>query len=327
MQTTARDRLAFTLVELLVVIAIIAVLIGLLLPAVQTAREAARRSACSNNIKQIGLAMHNHHEIHGRLPLNGGDGVGGRYSYQAGDHRKGTELVKILPHVEQSAFFDRLSFAGDIVAQIDGDVTLRTQVVSVYRCPSDDYPAFSLASPNRPIGNYAGSPGAQATASNAGSCTTYPGNTFGNGADAHSNHTDGARISGVFAGRAAWSARFSEVPDGLSSTILVGEVRGRCSAHIANLGWYNSHRGILSTAIPLNFPTCPGEREGNDGTPVLNCNSWNNWSTEGGFKSRHPGGVMFVLCDGSVRFLSENIEYRNLQRLGDRRDGEPVQPF
>jgi len=91
------------------------------------------------------------------------------------------------------------------------------------------------------------------------------------------------------------------------------------------------------TSVPINFPTCVGEGPGNDGgyggssrinnPAVINCNSWNNWTTSMGFKSRHPGGAQFVLADGAVRFIDENIDFRTYNRLGDRRDGEVVTEF
>lgn len=317
-----RRRDAFTLIELLVVIAIIAVLIALLLPAIQQARESARRNSCQNNMRQIGLALQNYHDVAQQLPINSGLGLTNQFAYNAGMHRKGTWLVHILPMMDQQAYFDRLNFDIDVAAQIDADPNLKSKPIAAYVCPSDNHQGTGGNA--RAISNYACSPGAQRTASNGGSCTTYPGNQFGTGSDGHSNFPNPANISGVFAGRAAWAARYENIIDGLSKTFAAGEVRANCSAHINDLGWWNSHRGILSTAIPINFPTCRGEGPGHDGSTRMDCNAWSNWATEGGFKSLHPGGAHFIMCDGSVQFISENINYLTLQQLGDRRDGQVI---
>ena len=327
MHFCTRCRRGFTLIELLVVIAIIAVLIALLLPAVQQAREAARRSQCQNNLKQLGIALHNYHGTHAQFPINSGLGVAGQMAYNGGPHRKGTAFVQLLPFIEQMAFFEQLDFAaGSVVDQITASDQLRTMVIPGLICPSDDTPGV-WPSTDRAVKSYAVNVGAQAATSNGGSCTTYPGNTFGTGADAHSGYPNPMNISGVFAGRAAWAARIRDIKDGTSNTFAMGEIRPKCSDHAATLGWYNSHAGIYSTATPLNFPTCVGESPGHDGSSGLDCNAWNNWATSGGYKSSHTGGVQFLLCDGSVRFISENLDYRTLQRLGDRRDGEVVGEF
>lgn len=323
-RTLMKKPRGFTLIELLVVIAIIAVLIALLLPAVQQARESARRTQCRNNLKQLGIALHTYQESHGMFPINHGLGVAGSYSYEVGRHRKGTVMVHLLPYIDKNTLYEQLNFDGDVVAQIDGTPTLQRHVISPLNCPSDTH--HGLGSSGKAITNYVPSVGAQATASNAGSCTIFPGNTFGTGSDAHSNHANPANISGMFAGRAAWAARPKDVTDGLSNTIAMGEVVAGCSAHIDTLGWYTSHIGIHSTAIPINYPSCVGEPPGNNGTP-LNCNSWNGWATEGGFKSRHGNGVHVVMGDGAVHFLNQNIDYRNFQRLGDRRDSEVLSEF
>jgi len=312
-------------VELLVVIAIIGVLVALLLPAVQAAREAARRTSCSNNLKQLGVALHNYHDTFGRFPHNSGEGTGGQYSYQAGAHRKGNAFVKLLPHIEQSAFYAKLNMAGDVTQQIHNDTTLRRTIIKTYICPSDNH--AGIANNDRAAGNYAVSSGNQRSASSGGGCGTYPGNTFGTGSDAHANHPNSENISGPFAGRAVWAATFAEITDGTSNTIAMGEVRVKCSTHYVSLGWYNSHRELAATTIPINFPTCPGEGPGHDGSGGIDCNAWSNWATDTGFKSLHPGGAQFVFCDASVHFIPETIGYRNFQRLGDRRDGEIIQPY
>ncbi|MFH1264745.1 MAG: DUF1559 domain-containing protein [Planctomycetota bacterium] len=305
--------LGFTLVELLVVITIIGILIALLLPAVQAAREAARRVQCENNLKQFGIALHNYHQKYRRFPANG-------QWYPFSTNRKGTMHVKLLPSLEQQGFYDQLDFGGDVVAQISGDAELKRTLFGVFRCPSDDFPKWNPQ--GEAVTNYAPSVGAQKS---YGRCSAYPGNTFGTGPSADGNSEDGKQISGLFS-RYFWAAEIALIRDGTSNTILMGEVLPGCSTHL-QLPWWHGQQWFVGTAPPLNFPTCPGEPPGNDGAASVDCYSWNNWHTDVGFKSRHPGGALFVFADGSIHFLSQSIDYRNYQRLGDRRDGEPVEPF
>jgi prepilin-type processing-associated H-X9-DG protein len=84
---------------------------------------------------------------------------------------------------------------------------------------------------------------------------------------------------------------------------------------------------MTATTAPINYPTCPGQGPGNDGSAGQNCHSYNVWQTSNGFKSRHPGGAQFVFADGSCHFLSETIDYATYQRLGDRRDGQSIGPY
>ncbi|MCO6043115.1 DUF1559 domain-containing protein [Aeoliella sp. ICT_H6.2] len=312
-------RSAFTLVELLVVIAIIGILVALLLPAVQAAREAARRTQCSNNLKQLGLALQNFHSQFNQFPANS--------RWYAGDTtaRKGSVHVQLLPFIEGSSFHERLNLDGDVAAQIEADETLRTTELPHLRCPSDDFPKLT---PNPlpgggaggyPPTNYGTSVGAQKT-SGLGACQTlYPGNTFGNGPSPDGNSEKASEISGVFS-RRGWAASIREILDGTTNTIAMGETRPGCSTSIQH-PWWSSQQWYAGTAPPINYPTCPQEGLGNDGTPTKNCNSWNNWVTDAGFKSKHPGGAQFAFCDGSVQFLQEDIDYLNFQRRGDRRDG------
>ena len=127
-------------------------------------------------------------------------------------------------------------------------------------------------------------------------------------------------ISGMF-GRMTPSAKMAQATDGTSNTILMGEVRPDCSDHINN-GWFHNNSLWVATTPPINFPTCPE-------SPALpdQCNRTDTWNTSQGFKSQHTGGAHFVLSDGSVKFLSENIDYGTYQKLGDRRDGQTVGEF
>jgi prepilin-type N-terminal cleavage/methylation domain-containing protein/prepilin-type processing-associated H-X9-DG protein len=349
----ARDKQrGFTLVELLVVIAIIGVLVALLLPAVQAAREAARRTQCTNNLKQLGIGMHNYHDTYSRLPCNINKIVmNGDPTPEARD--RASHLVLLLPFIEEGARFDKIQFSlttlpGD--QSIDG-TQLKTQVIKSYICPTvaneQKYNGLAMA-------NYSGCIGAQIMQSNAG-CNMS--SIVGTGGAAFDHNDDGEdwfsytslapdcngagpgnirsdcpypdKISGVFA-RSTWAARFAEATDGTSSTIMMGEVRGWCSGHLYRKSWALSEGLWFATTAPINLPTCPGERgvPRNADSGGAGCqHKENSWNANMGFKSKHPGGAMFGMCDGSVHFIRENIDHTTYQMLGDRRDGNPVSGF
>jgi len=120
------------------------------------------------------------------------------------------------------------------------------------------------------------------------------------------------------------AAEFKTFEDGLSKTILMGEVLPECSEHVTvGWAWTNNTNGLMSTVIPINFDTC--NQVGPSASGIDNCNKWCNWTTALGFKSRHPGGAQFVFGDGAVRLLSENIDHAGTyQYLGDRADGNAI---
>jgi prepilin-type N-terminal cleavage/methylation domain-containing protein/prepilin-type processing-associated H-X9-DG protein len=342
-----RRSRAFTLVELLVVIAIIGILVALLLPAVQSARESARRIQCSNNLKQLGLALHNYHDSLKNFPSNinvvtNNDGI--PESREWASH-----LVLLLPYLEQAPTFSSIDFSNGIRphSQLVSGKSLDQLLIPAYICPSEHQNRYIAGS--RAMTNYAGCIGSQIMQSGSGcNLAAYAGTggaqfdddddgedwfsytskgTVCNGAGPGNIRSDCAhpnQISGVFA-RSTWSAKLSDILDGTSNTIAMGEVRGWCSGFLYRLGWSNAEGVWFATTAPINMPTCPGERGVPNNPGVGNpsgCQSTENaWNANMGFKSRHSNGVQFVFCDGSVHFLPQNIDHTTYQMLGDRRDG------
>lgn len=305
----------FTLIELLVVIAIIAVLIALLLPAVQQAREAARRSQCKNNLKQYGLAWHNYHDTHGQFPL-GGTNWG---TPSVGWH------VMILPYVDQAPLYNRLNFtAGNAFDTIiDGRQALFKQV-PLFLCPTDPGAIEVTAAVGWANGNYSGSLGAQRTPSADGACHPFLGLADSLGTADHGNTISRSSLSGVVS-RLGATVRIADVSDGTSNVVMVGEILPECNDH--NAGWwhYNGmNNAHASMTVKINdFTTCPKIPGGNK--PA--CAPMSNWNYSWGFRSRHVGGAHFLLCDGAVRFISENVDSATYRRIGGRADGGTVGEF
>ncbi|MEN6496141.1 MAG: DUF1559 domain-containing protein [Thermoguttaceae bacterium] len=322
-----RWKRAFTLVELLVVIAIIGILIALLLPAVQAAREAARRSRCSNNLKQIGLALHNYHDSHNAFPI----------SYWASDVGRGTPLARLLPYLEQRAVYDRINFRisdGDATQTLDGTSTgtqIRKVPIPTFVCPSDpQVTGEGLAkSTGYAFSNYATSSG-PTRQSDAGSpscpCNAVPWWNYWTslglpayyGTNPAGPFTRCMNSSGV-----PYLCRMADVTDGLSNTIFFGEVRAGCSGHLESFGWFRAHgMGMNTTLIPINFDSFHDQSE--QLGAGKECNYKCTWNTEFAFRSTHPGGAGFLLGDGSERFFAETIDFATYQYLGAKADGKPV---
>ena len=331
-RTYAKTR-GFTLIELLVVIAIIAVLIALLLPAVQQAREAARRSQCKNNLKQLGLAMFNYEDNFKCLPPN--QGLIGAAEW--GTNGKGTHLVNVLPYIDQAPLYNTIDFR--VLGQpfgltLPGGGLFRSSQVPVFNCPSDNRPALNG---DRALTNYAGSIGtAWQQSSNGCNIASIVGtgdtngdgeDWFGNGGTAaglvRTDYADPRGCSGMFA-RSAWCCKLRDVTDGLSNTIMMGEIRPMCDRDFSAQGWVYSDALWHATTDPLNYLSCPGDP--GFGTTPCKMDS-GNWNTSQGFKSKHVGGVHFVMGDGTVRFISQNVSHPTYQRLGDRADGQVVGEF
>ena len=317
-------RRGFTLVELLVVIAIIGTLVGLLLPAVQSAREAARLSSCGNNMRQLGLAVQNYENARQQLPPGGywrHDLPWATPTPPSPNPEQGSLLVHILPFIEQSSLYSRIDFnsSTNVQSQSIAGKALNYHAIPTFVCPSDGH---SGNIPDSPVAfsNYSGTWGSE----DAGGASGNPAcpcslnwSSFRPKTGFNENNP-----SGVFTRRGnVWQCKLSDIRDGLSFTLFMGEVRVNCSMH-SNHGWAssNSSHGLTSTLIPINFDSCAADAASAPGGDT--CAARCNWKTEFGYKSKHAAdGVNTVFGDGAVRFISETIDHTLYQRLGCRADG------
>ena len=287
------------------------ILIGLLLPAVQAAREAARRTQCANNMKQIGLALHGYHDVYKKLPK--GSHFGGTVG--------GPVTVYILPYMEQQALHDNFNLIAapqTDTQTLSGTTTLAGSVIiEAYLCPTDTHE--QLNSGGFAMHNYAASTGPTAD-------ITSPSCSCSQSFNSYATHPYGlnGKGSSAYAGpfHRRWdvlASGFHDITDGLSNTILFGEVRPKCSIHNQQ-GWVrnNNGQGLTATIIPINFDSC-------DPNAANACNRPCNWSTELGFKSLHPGGCQFLFGDGNVRFVQQTVSHTLYQLLGGKADKKPVQ--
>ncbi len=313
--------------ELLVVIAIIGSLIALLLPAVQTARETARRMQCANNLKQLGLALHSYHGSAQRFPFGASHPTDMNWGQINKDHH-GSFVVGLLPFLEQMALYDRCDFSTDTAynSMLSGGGYVHEVWLTVLSCPSDEQvyldgnPLYYSSQSSTKGQNWATSNYAVSMGNQAFSACPFSGNMFGTGTALNGQDLTGQQISGVFS-HIAWGAALEEILDGASNTIAIGEIIPSCGYH-ARDGWMHINSMWFATTCPINFNSCISQ-SGYDGS----CAPPAAFSCDMGFKSRHPGGAQFVFADGSVHFLSQNIDYMTYQKLGDRRDGKAVEGY
>lgn len=321
-------RNGFTLVELLVVIAIVGILVALLLPAVQAAREAARRLSCSNRMRQIGLALHNYHESFGRFPPDA-IWVGGTRSWNTPprpgiDQRNFTWISLILPFVEQATLHEQIDFTRPALPQtLTTGEALRSLTLSGFVCPSDT--AYDVT----PHGfGY----------------TSYAGNA---GWDAHRRKFGDSRRAGVFP--LMDPVKISDIKDGTTNTIMVGEVSvGSFCCRGSGVSQWQGGSGRFRTGgsrvfrsllvAPSNWVSSHPWINQRGGGPLLRADGtvgglWGPWTSPyamhpvyydhyamnvewPGAGSAHPSGAMFCMADASVRFIAETIATGNGNSLG-----------
>ncbi len=301
--TVSLRRRAFTLIELLVVIAIIAILVALLLPAVQQAREAARRSTCKNNLKQLGLALHNYHDTHNMFPINW---MGLDYTTNNGTPSF-SWVTYILPYIEQGALYDTINFNLDLIDP--NNLAASLQPIPALLCPTDPLNNKGVlgSRANSATGTHAVSNYKACAGSNwawggfnvsCASCRRNPGSN--NGLDAGNGFI--ARNTGRNSSSQA-PTLMKDITDGTSNTFAVGECLPAACTHA---WWWWPNGTTASCGVPLNYYYPPGKF------------SAGSWDSNYNFASEHKGGAQFVMTDGAVRFVSENVDtniYRGLATI------------
>ncbi len=315
---TAKRRVlgGFTLIELLVVIAIIAVLVALLLPAVQQAREAARRSQCKNNLKQFGLALANYHDTYGYFALTSTNtccGTAPNLGF----------IPRLLPYLDNAPLYNMINMIAPdaTVTLLPTGAMIRTVTLPITICPSDGYLGPNPGPNNFALTNYDGSAGSQGFSSANGACQPYLATAFKPG---FGDVLDITQISGMGT-RSGAAVKIANVTDGTSNTIHMGEVLPSCNDHSPNGGYwaengFNFHAG---TDVPINnMTTCSWATASLIQNP--GCTAQSNWNLSWGFRSLHTGGAQFLFVDGSVHFLSANINYLTYQQLGGKADGQTI---
>jgi prepilin-type N-terminal cleavage/methylation domain-containing protein/prepilin-type processing-associated H-X9-DG protein len=307
MSSPSRPRSAFTLIELLVVIAIIAILIGLLLPAVQKVREAAARAKCTNNLKQIGVGLHNYHGVYNSFPPG--------YRTNKTDTSIWGWGTDLLPYIEQENLYKLLNPQGQTLMQAGtANFALLQSTIPGYICPSDTNTGGNLNN-NRllgwaPAGQFAG----------ISNYVVAGGNTDGSLSGGQAVFTNDTGVNVL------------QITDGSSNTFAAGE----------RMTQQNSSSGTLNAyaALWCGGDTSSGTTQGDGAIRAFTQyqmqtgyrTSDNKNYPAYAFSSMHTGGANFLLCDGSVRFVNQGIGYNyenrpytaTYSKLGDRTDGQPL---
>ena len=299
-----RKRPAFTLVELLVVIAIIGILVALLLPAVQAAREASRRSACSNNLRQLAIAVHNFHDSNKRLPYDGDDIRNSGCCYTA-NYTQWSWIARALPYFEQASLHQQLGLTLSPEGPISNVLPiLRTQLPTLL-CPSDG----DNGQPRTNCANFPGGTVVGLTNYKGVSGSNWAWGSFPNvGPSGNNNGLDAG--DGIFyRSDYARRLRLASIVDGTSNTFMIGEDIPIMNIHNC---WPYSNTATGTCAIPLNNALLPGQP---------GYNNAGDWPNVYSFRSRHTNGGLFAIGDASVTFISQTIDI-GLYRALATRDGK-----
>lgn len=338
-ETSCRGRAAFTLVELLAVVAIIGVLVGLLLPAVQAAREAARQSQCSNNFKQVGIALHNHHDARGYFPPVTVTDSG---TFTASGWGWGS---LILPYIEQADLYARINpqtvwgqpGADVIYTTFHNDTTRRPLIqtsIPTYLCPSD--PAGRIN--DLLINN--GSNVLTATTGwgrsnyvisihNGSFCCEGMPSFKGNGISFCNSRVKFKDVTDGTASTLAGGERVHRVPDGGKPDPADSGSPGLAPYHPRSSVWAGAMEGGYTRPdqVPIGSTTQKRAPRGVSwlaASPFYGLNDFSVADAVKGYSSNHPGGASFVFSDGSVRFLDQTIDATTFQRLASRNDGRVI---
>ena len=259
-----------------------------------------------------------------RVARPAGEEVGGQNDWTNGT--KGSWMVRTLPYIDQAGLYNSFDFnvngpGRHVEDQRDAKgKLLRAYVISAFMCPTDPHISHSDWGKS----NYAISAGNANMNTQADCGQNNLGDKFGLGIW---HHADGPRpefASGVGT-RCNFAASIAQITDGTSNTIMVGEALPQCTDHQWT-GWLHFNNNWSTTTAPINWPThCQNRPRVQEQIP--GCHDWNDHGFTQGFKSDHSGGAQVVFCDGTVRFLNNNIDYMTYQKLGERRDGQQVGEF